>query len=123
MKITAESTESAILDELGHRLARVRLERNLTSAELAAAAGVGAATLVRLEGGKGANLTSLIRVLRALGMLDELDALIPEQSISPLESARNELQGERRRRQRASGRRAGATPAHAPVGWRWGDER
>jgi hypothetical protein len=36
MKITKQVTDEAILAELGGRLARIRLDRNLTQAQLAA---------------------------------------------------------------------------------------
>ncbi|MEQ9570218.1 MAG: helix-turn-helix domain-containing protein, partial [Longimicrobiales bacterium] len=54
-------------------------------AELAAAAGVGTATLQRLETGANTNLATLIQVLRALGRLGDLDVLVADVEVSPLE--------------------------------------
>jgi transcriptional regulator with XRE-family HTH domain len=56
--------------------------RGLTQAQLADRAGVGRATLARLESGEGgATLESLLRVLRSLGILDSLSkALDPYES-------------------------------------------
>jgi transcriptional regulator with XRE-family HTH domain len=115
MQIRTENADDAILTELGERLARTRLELNLTQAQLASEAGVGRATVERLEQGDGAKLATLIRVLRVLGLLEAIDRLVPEPTPSPLELLK--LQGRRRRR---------ARPRHSreeePVRWSWGEE-
>ncbi len=118
MKIDAHTTDGAVLGELGRRLARWRLERNLSQAEFAAEAGVGRRTVQRLEAGQSVQLMSLIRVLRVLGLLEALDRLIPEPAPSPIE--RLKLAG--RERQRA--RRSSSEPAEPsePAPWTWGDE-
>lgn len=117
MQIRNSNTDEAVLEELGRRLARTRLERNLTQAQLAHEAGLAPLTVLRLERGEAVRLPSLVRVLRVLGLLEALDRLIPEPTPSPIELVK--LQG--RRRQRASG--AHATPRKASEGaWRWGDE-
>ena len=116
MRITSQLTDGAVLAELGSRLARTRLERNLTQEELGFEAGVGVATVRRLEDGQSVRLASLIRVLRFLGLLDALDVLVPEPVPSPIERLR--LRGNERQRAR---RRAGPRPEGSA--WRWGDER
>jgi transcriptional regulator with XRE-family HTH domain len=120
MKITDHLTDEAVLEELGERLGRTRLERNMTQRELAVEAGVERKAVQRIESGESVRLVSLIRVLRALGLLEVLDRLVPEPTPSPIELLA--LQG--RRRRRASG---GRTRAHrgggGPGTWRWGDER
>jgi transcriptional regulator with XRE-family HTH domain len=121
MQIDRFLTDDAVLAELGGRLERTRLERNLTQRELAAEAGVERKALQRIEAGESVKLTSLVRVLRALGLLDALDRLVPEPTPSPLELLK--LQG--RRRRRASGRRQGKaapTPRSATARWHWGDD-
>lgn len=107
-------SDASVLEELGRRLAGQRLERNWTQAELAREAGVSKRTLVRLEGGESTQLTNLVRVLRALGLLARLDALAPPSAIRPLE----QLRGRARRRRRASPRGA-ATVERG--GWVWAD--
>ena len=74
-----------MLRELGHRIERLRLQRNQSLVDLAKAAGVGTATLQRLETGKNANLQTVIRVLRAMNHLGDLDNIIPEVEVSPFE--------------------------------------
>ena len=51
MKIAKQASDEAILSELGGRLTRVRLEQNLTQAQLAEQAGVSKRTVERLEAG------------------------------------------------------------------------
>ncbi|MBS1678159.1 MAG: helix-turn-helix transcriptional regulator [Actinobacteria bacterium] len=117
MRIQSNSPDDAVLRELGERLARTRLERNLSQERLAEEAGVSKRTVERLEAGESVKSNSLIRVLRGLGQLEALERLVPEPLPSPVERLRS--QG--RRRRRASAPRA--TPGSAPTEpWRWGDE-
>lgn len=90
-----------MLDELGERLRNTRLNRDQSQAELADRAGVSVETVRKLEDGRNVSLTTLVKVLRALGRLDAFDGLIPEPGLSPIQLL--EMQG--RRRQRASGSR------------------
>jgi transcriptional regulator with XRE-family HTH domain len=63
---------------LGQHLSTWRKLRDLTAAEVADRAGVGVNTVLRLERGEGATLENVLRVARALGVLDVLtDALDP----------------------------------------------
>jgi putative transcriptional regulator len=96
MHISKQNTDATILAELGQRLARTRLERNITQQDLAIEAGVSKSTLERIESGGETRVSSLIRILRVLGLLDQLDQLVPEPLPSPIE--RLKLQGRRRRR-------------------------
>lgn len=91
-----------ILKEIGARVRRERLNQNMTQVTLAQRAGVSRRVILDLEKGKGCGLGAFIEVLRALNKLDQLDVLLPDPGISPLQLAK--LKG--RERQRASGRRA-----------------
>ncbi len=85
MNIRQTSRTPSVLAEVGRRIERLRLARNQTQADLAEAAGVGIATLQRLETGGNANLRTLIQVLRALNHLGDLDAILPDVEVSPFE--------------------------------------
>lgn len=132
-----EITDDAVVLELGGRVAAHRLARNLTQGEFAQLAGVGRSTVQRIERGESIQLSSFVKLLRALDRLDGLDALLSATVRSPLA----DLERERGRRQRA--RRSGGTgtprgqrlgrPARPPVPdpegdspvdapWVWGDE-
>ena len=91
----------AVLKEIGHRVRRERLNQNTTQEALARFAGVSRRVVIDLESGKGCGLSSFIEILRALRKLDQLDALLPDPGISPIQLAK--LQG--KTRQRATGRR------------------
>ncbi|MEX2448372.1 MAG: helix-turn-helix transcriptional regulator [Solirubrobacterales bacterium] len=114
MKIETLNTDQTVLAELGRRLARTRLERNISQEGLATGAGVSKSTVERLEAGRSVKLPSFLRVLRALGQLEVLDRLVPEPLPSPIERVR--LQG--RRRQRARPRKHDGARPQAP--WTWG---
>lgn len=97
-------TNEAILEEIGRRLARARLNRNLPQAELAENAGVSLRTVQNAEAGQSSTLETFIRLLRALGELDGLAAWLPDRGPSPIDLA--DRQG--KERQRASGKRTDA---------------
>ncbi len=101
-------SDHALLVELGGRLQRTRLNRNLTQPELAAQAGVSRRALQGLEAGKATTLGTFIRALRALGVIEQLDAFLPAPGQSPIQLAK--LKGHER--QRATGRRI----KHKPQG-------
>ncbi len=93
--------DRGVLAEMGRRVQVYRLNLNLTQATVAEKAGVSRRALQRLETGEACTLSTLIRVLRALGKLDALDSFLPEPGLSPLQLAK--LRG--RERKRASGGR------------------
>lgn len=118
MEITVTHTDEVVLRELGVRLTQLRLERNLTQAAVAREAGVGKITVERLEAGRPAELRTLIRVLRVLGLLEGLNQLLPEPLPSPIDALRR--RGGARRR--ASGARRSRDSAPRGEGqWHWGD--
>jgi transcriptional regulator with XRE-family HTH domain len=93
-------SDESIEHEIGRRIKALRLRRNITQKELAEATALSLNTIKSLESGRG-KLSTVIAVLRKLGALDQIDNLIPEPSISPLQLAKK--QG--RQRERASGGR------------------
>lgn len=115
MQISAELTDEAVLRELGERLARRRIALDLTQARLAERAGVAKRTLERMESGASAQLSSLVRVMRALDLLESLDRLLPPAEPGPLDWLRREG----RVRQRVSSRRQGE---RAVESWSWEDD-
>jgi transcriptional regulator with XRE-family HTH domain len=63
---------SRSMRKLGEDLNTWRKLRRLTVNEVADRAGVGKTTVLRLEAGGGSTLENLLRVARALGVLDSL---------------------------------------------------
>ncbi len=115
MKISDLLTDEAILAEIGERIARRRLDLELTQAALAEQAGIAKRTLERVEAGHSAQMSSLIRILRALDALPGLDRMLPEARPGPMDL----LKRKGKVRQRASGRRTSSEPKKP---WSWGDE-
>jgi len=117
-------TDAAVLAELGRRLARHRLERNWTQAEMAAEAGLGQATVQRAERGESIQMTSMVKLLRTLELLGALDLAVPESIDLPIARLEREQRKLRRRASGRSGGRGRARPAggSAERPWRWGEE-
>lgn len=107
MELDGLTPNGAILDELGRRLAALRKQRGLSQQALADEAGVGVATLRRIEDGSDSRLGSWLRILKALRLEAGYDGLVPEELRSPMADA-----GVRRRKGRADG-----------TAFTWGDER
>ena len=104
MKIEPLHTDSVLLAELGRRLARCRLNAGATQSALAYEAGISKRTLERIEAGQSVQLANFLRLLRVLGLMDNLEALAPPDEPGPMDLLR--MKGKRRRR--ASSRGAGA---------------
>ena len=106
-----ELSDENIQVALGERMRRARLNRNLTREALADAVGLSVDTIRNAENGRNVSLETLIRMLRGLDRLDDLDALLESSGPSPVQLAKQ--QG--RIRQRASGSR----DKKDPEGWQW----
>jgi putative transcriptional regulator len=108
------SSDDALLKELGDRLQRNRLNRNMTQAALAKEAGISERTIIRIEQGHSTQLSNFIRLLRSLGLLENMDALVPKPAISPIQ----QMKVQSKSRQRASS----SKPEKASEPWSWGDD-
>jgi putative transcriptional regulator len=115
MKFNENNSDDTTLKELGNRIAQYRLNRNWTQDALAAEAGVSKRTIHRVEHGGSTQASNLIRILRALRLLENLEILIPEPAISPIQQAK--MQGKKRRR---ASSKSDKPEQKAP--WSWGDD-
>lgn len=115
MDISNLLTDDAILSETGRRIARYRIEQQLTQAALAEQAGVSKRTVERLEGGASVQMSTFIRILRVLDLLPELDRLMPFPGPGPMELLK--LKG--RERQRVSSKQRVNDSGDT---WSWGDD-
>ncbi len=116
MKFMNDLSDDAVLKEIGNRITQYRLNQDKTQAALAQEAGVSNRTIARVEHGDSVQASSIIRVLRALQLVENLDTLIPEPAVSPVQQLK--MQG--KQRQRASSKKSTKSKKETP--WSWGDE-
>ena len=107
------ATPEEIGAEMGRRFEKIRLGRNINQTQLAQEAGVSRRTITRLENGGNVSLDTVIRVLRALGLVDRLTDLLPDPGVRPIERVR--FKGRERQRARPKDPSPGAE-------WNWDDE-
>jgi len=112
MKIDTLMSDEAILAELGARLARRRIDWQLTQADLAYEAGVSKRTVERIEAGASAQMSSLIRIFRVLDLLPGMDQFIPPVGPRPMDLIK--IKGKMRQRV-SSGRKGDGTDEP----WSW----
>ena len=96
MKFANDHSDDAVLKEIGNRITRYRLNQDKTQTALAQEAGVSHRTMIRVEHGHSVQASSLIRILRARQLVENLDAVIPEPAVSPVQQLK--MQGKQRRR-------------------------
>lgn len=76
------ASHEEVCRELGARLKRQRLAQSLSQQELAGRAGVAVGTVKNLEGKGQSSLESLVRIVTALGLVDELSKLFALKVVS-----------------------------------------
>jgi transcriptional regulator with XRE-family HTH domain len=96
------------------QLKNIRLTRNFTQAQLANESGVAIGTIRRLEEGKSVSLNTFIRILMALDLQQNLETLLPDPTIRPIERV-NTGGSERKRARPIQSDTDNST-------WVWGDE-
>ncbi|MBU1049166.1 helix-turn-helix domain-containing protein [Candidatus Bipolaricaulota bacterium] len=100
---------------LGSQLEHIRLARNMTQAQVAKESGVSLRTIRRLEKGQGVSLDTFIRVLAALGVQGNLESLLPDPTVRPVE--RMGRTGKERKRARPTQSKS------EDATWAWGDDK
>lgn len=79
------ATSDQIEAALCKRLEGIRLSRNITQAQLAEEADVSPRTIGRLEKGQGVSMDTFIRIMMALNIQQNLEALLPDPNVRPIE--------------------------------------
>jgi transcriptional regulator with XRE-family HTH domain len=108
------ATSDQIEGFLGRQLKNIRLTRNFTQAQLAKEAGVAIGTIKRLEEGQNVSLNTYIRIMMALDLQQNLETLLPDPTIRPIERV-NTGGSERKRARPVRSDTENST-------WTWGDE-
>ena len=89
-------SNTVIMVEIGKRLKEYRLNKRLSQQEVARRAGVSLFTVAKIESGKSISISMLIPIMRVLRLLENLELLLPEIGVSPIEMMK--LQGKKPQR-------------------------
>ena len=114
MKITGYENNAGIMAELGQRIKDTRIAMNYTQIEMEEQSGVALRTILRIEKGESVNFESILNVLRVLGVLPNLELLLPEQTVRP-----TDLADQKPKRKRVTKSRMNSE-ADA---WVWGEDK
>ena len=87
-----EQSNSEIIRQLGTRYSEYRKRLGFTQKQVAGQTGLSVFTISSFENGSstGITLASLLKLLRAIGNLDEVEKLLPELPLSPRELFRKQ---------------------------------
>ncbi len=77
------NNHKSIMAELGERIKQYRIAKGMTQQDLESKSGVSTRSIVRLEQGNSVQLESLVKILMALDLAENLDILIPDQRKRP----------------------------------------
>ena len=98
-KWTSKS-DNALEITFGEFIKHHRLKQNITQGNLSEKAGISRSTLSLMERGESVNLSTFIKVLRALNLLHIMEHFEVQNEISPIQLAK--LEREQRKRASAS---------------------
>lgn len=87
--IDSRLKDSEILEELGRRLRRERLDRDFTVASVADRADISERTVRNVEEGKPFSISTLLAILRVYGLVDRVEVILPDRGPSPIQLADN----------------------------------
>ena len=85
-------SNSDVVRLLGQRFRQYRIAMQLKQTEVAKRAGVSVFTLSQFENGRSCNITmtNLVALLRTIGMLENVETVLPELPVSPYELERQQ---------------------------------
>lgn len=111
------ASDQQVHDELCRRLKLARINAEMTQDELAERSGNSRNSIGRMERGEiSPTLASVIAILRALGLIEQLDSFLPPPPPSPIQKAKGSAPAKQRVRKKRK------STSERASGWRWGDE-
>ena len=96
----SSKSDSALERSFGEYIKHHRLKQNITQGKLSKNAGISRSTLSLMERGESVNISTFIKVLRALNLLHIMENFEVQNEISPIQLAK--LEREQRKRASAS---------------------
>lgn len=115
MNIDYTMDNSQIISEIGSRIKQARIRQQFTQAEFAKISGVSKGVLERAEKGKSVHFLTIIKLLRHLELLGNLENLFPKSEATPIEILHQRTEKKRQRVRRNSKSNSGPK-------WEWGDD-
>ena len=112
MKINGELNDKAVFQELANRFKQYRIAYPMTRTELADKAMVSVGTVARFENNNDISLCNVIKLIKAIGLIENLDLLIPDYQNRPSFYVGNENTRKRAGRKKKD-----------QISWKWGDEQ
>lgn len=106
-------TSTAMIMELSSRIKRYRIDYPLTQKELAEKSGVSLRSISRFEKGEDIQFSNFIKILRTLGLEENLFLLVPDSQKRPSYHLNDEKTRKRARTKKADG---------GNRNFKWGDE-
>lgn len=77
MEIMAFANDEKILSEIGARIKASRVRAGKTQAQLAVQSGISKRTVEHIENGESAQFLNIIKILRALNLIQNLETMLP----------------------------------------------
>ncbi len=96
-------SDAQIEKKIGEKIKALRLKQNITQDSLAKSSTISLSSVKKVEAGEIGSFDTLLRILRTLGMLDELGRLCEEEQMSPSEYFDMVNSAKKNRRKRAAG--------------------
>jgi putative transcriptional regulator len=87
-----EYTDKQIVSKLALRIKDYRIRKQYTQKELSIKSGVSLNSIQKVEQGEMVSMRVLLPVLRALNLAGNLEALVPDVSVSPIQLLKNQGQ-------------------------------
>lgn len=96
-------SDSQIRQKIGEKIRATRLAQNITQESLAEESATSRSSVKNVEAGEIGSFDTFVRILRTLGLLDELQHLCEEKQMSPNEYFEMVNSVKKNRRKRAAG--------------------
>ncbi|MBP0960786.1 MAG: helix-turn-helix transcriptional regulator [Oscillospiraceae bacterium] len=106
--------EEEIFKDITERVRQYRISSGMTQADLADKAFVAPGTVARFERGKDISLLNFIKILKALGLENNMDLLVPDHTKRPSYYVSDRKEKQRVRKTKADEKNENT--------WKWGDE-
>ena len=106
--------EEEIFKEVTERVRQYRISCGITQAELADKAFVAPGTVARFERGKDISLLNFIKIMKALGLENNIDMMVPDHTKRPSYYISEHKEKQRVRKNKADEEKENT--------WKWGDE-